>query len=204
MKIYMSSEWLKARYWEDGWNLREIAIEAGCHESTVRYWMRQFGIPRRSSAPPTQVLGNRFWGKVEVGSPDDCWEWLAGLDSKGYGRINTVHKATVSGRKAALAHRVAWELTNGPIPSGLFVCHRCDNPSCVNPAHLFLGWPVDNSRDMASKGRHGSSVLTAEDVLWIRELYSNGDWTEQEIADEFGVTRAAIGQVVTRKNWSWM
>lgn len=94
-------------------------------------------------------LAEKFWPKVEKAEPDGCWEWKANRDRGGYGRM------TVAGtpRKIDSAHRVAWQLTNGPIPDGLWVLHRCDNRGCVNPAHLFLGTRTDNVRDMMAKGR---------------------------------------------------
>ncbi len=95
-------------------------------------------------------LHDRFWEKVTKG--DACWEWNAFLDRAGYGRIHVLGESR-------LAHRIAWELENGPIPSGdgagneVFVCHRCDNPRCVRTEHLFLGTNKENMRDMASKKR---------------------------------------------------
>jgi hypothetical protein len=89
----------------------------------------------------------RFWSRVDRRSNDECWRWTAALDGKGYGRFRLP-----AGNK--LAHRIAWELHNGTaVPKGMFVCHSCDNPVCVNPAHLWLGTVHDNIRDRTEKGR---------------------------------------------------
>ncbi|MAD95788.1 MAG: hypothetical protein CMB99_00530 [Flavobacteriaceae bacterium] len=90
------------------------------------------------------------------------------------------------------AHRVSWEWHNGAIPQGLFVCHRCDNPKCVNPKHLFLGNHKDNMEDMASKGRHfGARRLTDEQVIEIRERFA-GKEDAKDLANEFGVSSQHI------------
>lgn len=145
----------------------------------------------------------RFWSKVDVGELDECWEWLAGKDRNDYGQFWVR-------RGLWQAHRVAWVLTYGPIPEGLFVCHHCDNSSCVNPYHLFLGTNADNVADSARKGRrakgekNGSSKLTKEEVLDIRDLYATGEWTQQELADEFGVSNPAISYLLSRRTWAWL
>lgn len=93
---------------------------------------------------------SQFWAKVAKAGPNDCWLWLGHKMPYGYGTY---------GKPKQLAHRRAWELTNGPIPDGLMVLHNCpdgDNPSCVNPAHLWLGTQTDNMRDAAAKGRISS------------------------------------------------
>jgi hypothetical protein len=135
----------------------------------------------------------RFWAKVNVLGPDDCWEWQAYLNG-GYGTF-TIENINFN------AHRVSWELAYGPIPEGLLCCHRCDNRACVNPKHLFLGTYQDNMDDMAFKGRNNRK-LSEEQVLDIRRLYSLKDhMTQRELGKLFKVTHVTILKVVNRIKW---
>ena len=88
----------------------------------------------------------KFLDLVSIGAGGDCWRWMGSRNSRGYGQVSFM------GRNR-MAHRIAYELANGPIPRGLLVCHSCDNPLCVNPRHLWLGTHTDNMRDMYAKSR---------------------------------------------------
>lgn len=159
-------------------------------------------------------LTDRFWAKVDRRGQDDCWLWAASR-RKGYGTM------WVNGQMAK-AHRLSWELHNGPIPEGdgyhgTCVLHRCDVRSCVNPAHLFLGTNADNIADCVNKGRqsrgdkhgaafrgekNGRAKLTEKKVLRIRVLYAQGGMTQERLGKLFHVGRATIGYIVQRETWT--
>lgn len=142
-------------------------------------------------------IKDRFWPKVIKGvTEDDCWDW-AGCFFKSFG-----YAAISVNNQAAKAHRVSWEIHNGPIPENANVLHKCDNPRCTNPRHLFLGTIADNNRDKWEKGRHGK--FTPEKVRRIRALYEKYKdvLTFQRIADWFGVAKATISHMITGRNWS--
>jgi hypothetical protein len=103
---------------------------------------------------PSRPLEDRFWEKVRKGP--DCWVWVGAVSAPGqHGRIWVAEE-----RRKVIASRVSWTMHNGPIPDGMEVCHRCDNPPCVRPDHLFLGTHRANMRDASDKGRAGPGVVT--------------------------------------------
>lgn len=105
-----------------------------------------------------KTLEERFWAKVDrSGGPDGCWIWTARTDSGGYGSINEGGKKS----KHLKAHRVSYQLAYGDFDESLDICHRCDNPPCVNPAHLFAGTTTDNMRDAMRKGRYRNPTADA-------------------------------------------
>jgi hypothetical protein len=145
----------------------------------------------------TQTDVSRFWRVVDCG--DVCWMWRAGLDRDGYGKFHA------AGRHLK-AHRFSWQLHHGPIPTGLFVCHRCDNPGCVRPDHLFLGTASDNNKDCAAKGRHvfgernGRSKLTVDQVREIRARHADGE-SQGSLAKQFGISHRSIQFIVRQIHW---
>ena len=127
----------------------------------------------------------RFWAKVV--KSDGCWEWHGARNESGHGRFF----------RNRGAHRWSWEAAYGPIPKGLDVCHVCDNPPCVNPAHLFLGTHADNTWDMFAKGRHPNKPLAAADIQEIRIAHANGV-TLSALARQYGTTQQALGRICRR------
>jgi len=153
------------------------------------------------------TLEERFWAKVDKQGPDECWEWQGAKIPKGYGQIREGGHCN----KSLLAHRVSYELAHGPIPAGKFVCHHCDNPSCVNPAHLWIGTNAENLHDMIDKGRGadrrgeraGGVKLIEQDVHEIRRMLSRAI-SQTVIAKKYGVAQVTISMIKTGKTWSWL
>ena len=139
----------------------------------------------------------RFWNKVQIGSAADCWIWLSVLSHDGYGRM------WFHGRFEG-AHRLSFTFHSGTeIPTDTHVCHRCDNPSCVNPLHLFLGTTEDNMMDCVHKGRRTKSTakLTSEKIDEIRRRYADKEMGSHRLGREYGVSKTQILRIV--KNICW-
>lgn len=144
-------------------------------------------------------LQERFWAKVDKSNLSGCWLWLGAR--AGIGNYGVIW----DGRQKR-AHRVIWEMLNGPIPEGFDLCHHCDNPLCVNPSHLFLGTRSANNNDSVRKGRwnrplgenHPKHKLTNVQVLEIRESPKS----QRKIANQYGVSRSAIRQILSGKSWN--
>jgi hypothetical protein len=147
----------------------------------------------------------QFWSLVDIKTPQECWEWNGRRFPSGYGRI-------WFNWRSIRTHRFAFMAANGPIQNGSEICHRCDNPPCCNPSHLFAGTGKDNYADSKQKGRrrspigekHHNSILTEEDVRSIRARYVStalhrGNATL--LAKEYGVTCGAILKITTGKTW---
>ena len=145
-------------------------------------------------------VSERFWPKVQ--KTPTCWLWTGSKDTQGRGQFWVREK-----QHSVRAHRVAYELCIGKIPADLFCCHTCDNPSCVKPAHLFLGTQKDNMADCSKKDRtphgteHHKAKLSPESVRQIRVLYRTGNFSQRGLALEFGVCQRTICQVLVKRTW---
>ena len=137
------------------------------------------------------TIRERFEAKVR--KTKGCWWWTACRIKHGYGMLS------VFGKNRA-AHRMSWVLHRGSIPEGMLVCHSCDNPGCVNPAHLFLGTQKDNIRDCLAKGRMGRK-LQDDDVREIRAAVAGGH-TQVSQAKKYRVSKVAISCIINRKRWA--
>jgi hypothetical protein len=148
------------------------------------------------------LLADRFWRHVKKDDPCGCWTWLGTKGRYGYGMFS-IRKG-----KLRLAHRISYQLAHGEIPTGKVICHHCDNPPCVNPAHLFLGTQADNLADMFRKGRgvlppvhvgtkNRHAKLTEQQVLAIR----NDTRLRRVVAKEYGVSDTLICWIISRKIW---
>ena len=139
-----------------------------------------------------------FFGKIN--KTKTCWLWTAATNGK-YGKIGQNKK------NMFYAHRFSFIIHNGPIPDRLCVLHKCDNPLCVNPDHLFLGTAQDNVDDKISKGRdlvrenHPMAKLKWREVREIRKLYTNGHLTYTEVAKIYGVSTKSISGIINNKSW---
>lgn len=159
----------------------------------------------------------RVWTKVKIGNPTECWPWTAGR----YGRLRLYGRSNLLGRHTT-AHRVVYQIVNGPITNALDVCHRCDNPICCNPAHLFLGTPSDNTIDMLRKNRRKptrglfrgkTSRLTPEIVLAAREWYArrgryrakSGEGNSMKsLAAKLGVSLKVLSRAIHGETWAYL
>lgn len=167
----------------------------------VHYWSTSaWAKDRRES------LRIRFFSRLGSKNQSGCIEWQSTTDRYGYGFITFMPEGAAGGITLK-AHRIAWEYANGSIPEGMHVLHKCDNPKCCNPDHLFLGTQLDNNRDMKEKNRNTrgnmrkDAKLNPDDVRRIRSMQESGI-QQSRIAEHFGVSRSTVCQIVKRDRWA--
>lgn len=152
--------------------------------------------------PPADTLEECFWLRVDRG--DGCWLWTGSTTRAGYGCLTFR-------QRHYYAHRLAWSLANGEaVPQGHYICHRCDNPPCVRPEHLFLGTPTENALDCIRKGRarrvpvrgerNLKAKLTEVMVCEARTRVMQGE-RKVDLAREYGVSQSALGEAVNGRTW---
>ena len=153
-------------------------------------------------------MSENFWSKVNKDAPNGCWEWTASRNRQGYGYFGV--KLAPKNWKIKKAHRVAYELTVGQVPDGLNVLHRCDNPPCVNPDHLFVGDQSVNMRDAVAKGRKIGKALYGEANQYAKLTdahvkiikYVGNRLSQKRLGEALGVSQTNIGHVLRGNTWS--
>lgn len=153
-------------------------------------------------AASPEKRAERFWAKA-TRPAEGCWEWQFSKNIFGYGKVGWVRE---DGKHTCAAHRIAWELTHGPIPAGLFVCHRCNNKACIRPDHLYLATDAENKRDAIRDGlftgaHNQPSKLTPDQVREIRRINLEEGLGHRRLAKRFGMSRGAILMIIRNRAW---
>ncbi len=152
-----------------------------------------------SSAAIAANMETRFWSFVDRRGPDECWPWKGRCSPSGYALFIVSHREQ-------RASRVVYKISTGRDLGELLACHRCDNPACVNPAHIFPGTPTDNSQDAVRKGRQvrgvlsGKAVLDEAEVREIRRQVSSGE-IQRVVAERFGIAQTTVSAIIRRRLW---
>lgn len=153
-------------------------------------------------------LEDRFWAKVDRRGDDECWEWRASLDTRGYGNFGVPRDDGTGRFIMQRAHRIAWELVNGPLQSSSqHLCHTCDNRKCVNPAHLFIGNPKLNMADCASKGRFNdrrgeNNPRSVVDEAVVRAIRADSALPLSKLMAKYGLAQTTVSDIRRRRTWA--
>ncbi len=199
--IVINEDWLYQKYAIEHLSVHKIALLLGYCDKTIEKWLNKYKIDHSSFTPEQW-----FWTYITKLDEDKCWPWSGGLTASGYGKF-------WYNKKIWLSHRLVYYFTYGKIDDSMFVCHRCDNPMCCNPKHLFLGSAKDNTNDMINKGRQqdyskvvrGSdnlmSKVTEQQVKEILFLHQEGKCKKKEIANKYGLTLSGLESIIYRRCW---
>lgn len=186
--------------------LERICLVVGCGRKvnakglcSRHYYRNKRGGDITTKSAKEKTAKERFFEKVQINGLDDCWIWIGHKDQKGYGTFRPQ-----GGKAMVRAHRYSYEIFKGPIPSKL-ICHICDNPSCVNPSHLFAGSDSDNMQDMVDKGRHGRGgvkkrLLTEEQAISV--FMQRNKTPIKVLMRQYGVSKPTISSIWNRRNYS--
>jgi hypothetical protein len=189
--------------YQDGLTSRQIAAKLGINRKTVMRHVKWAGINPRKQIETSDDPITEFHPDVMMEPNSGCWLWNGNVNNWGYGRKKR-------NGKFIPIHRLSYEQNIGPIPKGLFVCHRCDVRSCCNPSHLFLGTIDDNNKDTVKKGRHcrgedsPHTTLTNKQVLKIKAHGFKKRGDNIKLAKKYGVKPHTISSILNGKSWKWL
>jgi len=208
VKIYKDKDWLYQKYIDEKKSTCEIAKILGCSNVTIFNWLKRYNIKIRTKSKAKignkcafRPLEERFWERVDKNGSNDCWVWMAGCFSNGYGQIE-------SNKKNRRVHVVSFELFyKRKVKDGYILHHICNNKKCCNPAHL-QEMTIAEHLSLHHKGKigsegekNGNSKVTEKIVIEIRLKYKTGKYTMKRLAEEYNVTVPLISYIVNRKIW---
>lgn len=191
-KINVAADLVKPLF-DKGFGSRKIATELGLKRDVVRRVLNELNI--RHAKHPINTT-DTILSKVYKNEHSGCWEWQGSKNNEGYGQVSYQGKIH-------LVHRLTYELIIGRIESDMYVCHKCDNPKCCNPAHLFIGTPRDNQIDCRLKNRNPTSKINYNNALKIKRLFNDG-YSRKEISQQYSISYQQVCRIINGKYWNYV